>query len=109
MTPAEQQAANGRLETRIKELRELEASGLKAGDDPPVQELEQRNRSTLASIYGENSTEYARLRCRASRRDLIHDEFRLRRRWRHKHRRNSRGSESRSAQGNRHSARKSTR
>lgn len=62
MTPAEQQAAFGRLETRIKELRELEASGLKAGDDQPVQELEQRIRSTLASIYGENSPEYARLR-----------------------------------------------
>jgi predicted nucleotide-binding protein len=62
MTPAEQRAAIGRLEARIKELRELDASTLQAGDDPPVQELEQRISSTLASIYGQNSPEYARLR-----------------------------------------------
>jgi hypothetical protein len=32
----------------------LEVSGLQAGDDSPVQELEQRIRSTLASTYGES-------------------------------------------------------
>jgi predicted nucleotide-binding protein len=57
----EQRSAVGRLEGRIKELRELNTSNLQTGDDPPVQDLEQRIKSTLASIYGENSRQYGRL------------------------------------------------
>lgn len=64
--PDEQRAAVARLETRIKELRELDVSNLHTGDDPPVQDLEQRIRSTLASIYGENSRQYFRLEAAAS-------------------------------------------
>jgi predicted nucleotide-binding protein len=62
LTIDEQRAAVGRLESRIKELRELDVSKLQTGDDPPVQDLEQRIKSTLASIYGENSQQYTRLR-----------------------------------------------
>jgi predicted nucleotide-binding protein len=66
LTPDEQRAAVGRLEARIAELRALDTSKLQAGDDPPVQDLEQRIKSTLASIYGEGSQQYARLKNAAS-------------------------------------------
>lgn len=66
LTPEEQRAAVGRLEARITELRALDVSKLRAGDDPLVQDLEQRIRSTLANIYGESSRQYARLENAAS-------------------------------------------
>jgi hypothetical protein len=62
----EHRAAVSRLEQRIKDLRELDVSNLQAGDDPPVQDLGQRIKSMLASIYGEGSRQYARLRDAAS-------------------------------------------
>jgi hypothetical protein len=62
MTPGEQRASIGRLEARIKELRELDVSGIRSGDDPPVEGLEHKIRATLANIYGEQSAEYDRLR-----------------------------------------------
>jgi predicted nucleotide-binding protein len=66
LTPDEQLAAVGRLEARITELRALDVSALQAGDDPPVQDLQQRIKSTLANIYGESSRQYARLNGAAS-------------------------------------------
>jgi predicted nucleotide-binding protein len=62
LTPDAQRAAIGRLEARIIELRALDVSKLQAGDDPPVQVLQQRIKSTLANIYGESSRQYARLK-----------------------------------------------
>jgi hypothetical protein len=62
----EQRSAIGRIEPRIKELRELDISSLQSADDPSVQNLEQRIKSTLANIYGESSRQYARLRDAAS-------------------------------------------
>lgn len=59
-------AAISRLETRIKELKELDISTLEAGDDPPVEALSARITSTLASIFGQDSAEYRRLRLAAS-------------------------------------------
>lgn len=56
---AEKQAAVGRLESRIKELRDLSVTNLQSGHDPSVTDLEGRIRSTLAS--GQDSSEYARL------------------------------------------------
>jgi len=61
LTVDEQHAAIGRLEARIKELRQLDVSNLQTGDDPPVRDLEQRIKSTHASIYGESSRQYGRL------------------------------------------------
>jgi predicted nucleotide-binding protein len=51
----------GRLEARIKELHAFDVSKITTGDDPEIQALQSRIRSTLASIYGEDSAEYARL------------------------------------------------
>jgi predicted nucleotide-binding protein len=62
LSPDERRAAITRLEARIGELRALDVSNLQTGDDPPVQDLEQLVKSTLASIYGENSQQYARLK-----------------------------------------------
>jgi hypothetical protein len=62
----DRRAAVGRLEQRIKELKDLDVSKLQTGDDAPVQELEQRIKATLASVYGESSRQYARLRDAAS-------------------------------------------
>jgi hypothetical protein len=50
-----------RLESRIDELVKLDISNIRRGDDPPVLSLSQLIASTLASIYGEDSPEYARL------------------------------------------------
>jgi predicted nucleotide-binding protein len=50
-----------RLEARVTEINTLDTSKLNAGDDHTVQALEGRIRSTLADIYGEDSSEYARL------------------------------------------------
>jgi predicted nucleotide-binding protein len=66
LTPDEQRAAISRLEARIADLRALDISNLHSGDDQAVQGLEQRIKSTLAIIYGENSRQYARLRQAAS-------------------------------------------
>ncbi|UFS87295.1 nucleotide-binding protein [Bradyrhizobium daqingense] len=58
---AEQRSAMLRLESRIRELQELQVESLERGDEQAVTVLEQRIRSTLASLYGENSEQYARL------------------------------------------------
>ena len=58
---AAKQAALPRLEARVGELNVFDTTKLNAGDDPDVQALEGRIRSTLADIYGEDSSEYARL------------------------------------------------
>jgi predicted nucleotide-binding protein len=55
-------AAVPRLEARIKELRDLDLSAITTGDEPAVENLSGRISATLASIYGENSAGYARLR-----------------------------------------------
>lgn len=57
----EKQAAITRLQSRIKELHQLDLSQINRGDDQPVTDIEGRIRSTLASIYGQNSIEYERL------------------------------------------------
>jgi predicted nucleotide-binding protein len=61
LTLDEQRAAAGRLEARIAELRALDVSKIESGSDPSVQDLEQRIKSTLANIYGDNSRQYQRL------------------------------------------------
>lgn len=61
LTATEQRSAIGRLEARIKELHELPVQTLQTSDDPPVANLEQRIRSTLAHIYGEGTVQYNRL------------------------------------------------
>jgi hypothetical protein len=61
LSVSEQRSAVARLETRIKEISELDVSGISTGDDPPIANLEQRIRATLASIYGEDSAEFNRL------------------------------------------------
>jgi predicted nucleotide-binding protein len=58
----EKRAALTRLEARIKEIEQLDTSRLQRGDDASVQSLEARIKSTLASIFGEASAEYRRLR-----------------------------------------------
>lgn len=50
-----------RLEARIRELRELDLRNIHSAEDPAIEELEARIRSTLASIYGEDAAEYRRL------------------------------------------------
>ncbi len=50
-----------RLEGRITELNGLDTTKLTAGDDHEVEALQNRIRSTLADIYGEESSEYERL------------------------------------------------
>ncbi|RXH41301.1 TIR domain-containing protein [Bradyrhizobium zhanjiangense] len=61
LSDAEKLSAVPRLEARIKEIDELDVSQITTGDDPPIAQLEQRIRSTLANIYGDNSAEYYRL------------------------------------------------
>ncbi len=51
-----------RLEGLLKELRDLDLSAITTGDEPAVEILSARISATLASIYGENTVEYARLR-----------------------------------------------
>jgi hypothetical protein len=65
LTPDEQRAAVSRLESRIKEIEELDTSKIERGDDPSVQAVEARTKSTLANIFGEASAEYRRLRAAA--------------------------------------------
>jgi predicted nucleotide-binding protein len=50
-----------RLESRIRELRELDLTNAQSADDANVQALEALIRSTLAGIYGEHTAEYHRL------------------------------------------------
>jgi predicted nucleotide-binding protein len=61
LSVAEQRSAIARLETRIREISEIDVSTIAAGDDSPIANLEQRIHATLASIYGENSAEFNRL------------------------------------------------
>src|SRR5438876_1154782 len=61
-TSDEKRSAIARLEARINELGALDPAGIQSGEDEPVQSLSQRIASTLASIYGEDSAEYDRLR-----------------------------------------------
>src|ERR1700694_2046268 len=62
----DKRSAIARLEARITELKELDTSTLQAGDDPPVETLSARITSTLASIFGQDSAEYRRLKSAAS-------------------------------------------
>jgi hypothetical protein len=62
LSSSAQASAIARLEARIKELRDLSVANLTSGDDPSVSGLESRISSTLASIYGEDSSEYERPR-----------------------------------------------
>jgi predicted nucleotide-binding protein len=66
LSSSAQVSAVARLEARIKELSDLSVANLTSGDDPSVSGLESRISSTLASIYGENSSEYGRLQIAAS-------------------------------------------
>jgi predicted nucleotide-binding protein len=50
-----------RLETRIRELRDLDLTKIQSADDPTIRDVEARIKSTLASIYGEQTAEYRRL------------------------------------------------
>lgn len=59
---AEKRSALGRLEARVKELRELDLSKTFDGDAEAVATLEGKIRSTLANIFGEDSAEFNRLR-----------------------------------------------
>lgn len=62
LTTDKMRAAIPRLEARVKELRELELGSIKSGADPAVQGIEARIKSTLSSIYGEDTREFERLR-----------------------------------------------
>jgi hypothetical protein len=61
LNEAEQAAALTRLVARIKDIEELDTSSLVRGDDPAVQAIEARVKSTLANIFGEGTPEYRRL------------------------------------------------
>ncbi|MET4630447.1 putative nucleotide-binding protein [Bradyrhizobium sp. I1.8.5] len=61
LNDAEKRSAVPRLEARIKEIDELDVSTIMTGDDPPIAQIEQRIRSTLANIYGGDTAEYNRL------------------------------------------------
>lgn len=65
LSEAEQAAALARLDARIKEIENLDTSSIQRGDDPAIQAVEARVKSTLASIFGEGSAEYRRLRLAA--------------------------------------------
>jgi len=65
LTVQEQRAAIERLQARIRELNDLDVSAVSSGADLPVVQLEKRIASTLASIYGEASEQYARLKSSA--------------------------------------------
>jgi len=61
LSAADKRAAVTRLESRIKDIEAIDTSGLQSGDDPAVQTVEARIRSTLASLFGEGTAEYRRL------------------------------------------------
>ena len=61
LSAQEKASAITRLETLIKELGDLSIANLSRGDDPSVTSLEARIRSTLANVYGQDSSEYRRL------------------------------------------------
>lgn len=50
-----------RLDARIRELREVDLTKVQSANDPTIQDIEARIKSTLASIYGEHTAEYRRL------------------------------------------------
>jgi predicted nucleotide-binding protein len=62
LTPEEQRAALSRLEARIKDIESLDTSKMQSAEDDALQTVEGRVKSTLASIFGEDSAEYRRLR-----------------------------------------------
>jgi predicted nucleotide-binding protein len=61
LSGADKRAAVTRLEARIKDIEAIDTSRLQSGDDPAVQSVEARIKSTLASLFGEGSAEYRRL------------------------------------------------
>jgi predicted nucleotide-binding protein len=61
LTPAKTREAIARLEARIGEIEKLDTSTIQTGDDPSVQGLEAKIKSTIANIYGEGTAEYRRL------------------------------------------------
>jgi predicted nucleotide-binding protein len=65
LTPAQMQAAIARLEALIEELKNLDVATITDRNDQAVQSLKAKISSTLASIFGEHSPEYARLRSAA--------------------------------------------
>ena len=65
-------SAIAQLETRIKELRDLEIEGSQRADDPAVTDLESRISSALANIYGQISPEDDRLQIAAEIKTTIH-------------------------------------
>ncbi|MDF0579224.1 nucleotide-binding protein [Bradyrhizobium yuanmingense] len=54
-------AAVNKLEARVAELKAIDDSGIRRADDEPVASVAKRILSTLASIYGEGTSEYDRL------------------------------------------------
>jgi predicted nucleotide-binding protein len=74
LSAPEKLSAIPRLEARVKELRELSVASITSGDDPSITGLEGRIRSTLATIYGQESAEYDRLQIAADL-DMNHYGF----------------------------------
>jgi hypothetical protein len=72
LSPHQMQAAIPRLEGRIEELKTLDVTAIAGRNDAVVLSLEARISSTLASIYGEDTTEYTRLRYAS---DLDHTAY----------------------------------
>jgi hypothetical protein len=61
LSAADKRGAITQLEGRIKDIEAIDISRIQRGDDPAVQTVEARIKSTLASIFGEGSAEYRRL------------------------------------------------
>ncbi len=61
LSTEEARQAVPRLEARIRDLRELDLTKVSSAKDSVIQELQARIKSTLASIYGEDTAEYKRL------------------------------------------------
>lgn len=61
LSAADKQSVVSRLQSRIAELKVLDLGSINEGDDPSIQELLGRIRSTLSNIFGEGSSEYERL------------------------------------------------
>jgi len=61
LTTEAKRSAAPRLEARVLELEQLDVGSISIYDDPRIEELSARIRSTLARIYGEDSLDFARL------------------------------------------------
>jgi hypothetical protein len=61
LTRSEQESAVPRLEARIRDIGELDASSVQTADDASVQAVQARTKSTLADVFGEGSPQYVRL------------------------------------------------